>query len=203
MDSQSWMYGRRDTFEYMEGVEKFVKCARDDMRIRAAHSILCPCIDCQNILRQPSVEVLQDHLIARRFVSGYIQWVKHGESKEDMCNIVRPIRTVLNTNSDDNAADLDLISDVREEVVVENVEINVQKFDDQCINDKLDEMMTDVEPNFVDTHGLFETLIMENDIPLFLGCTKFSKMTATFKLYNLKAKNGWSDKSFDSFLDLL
>jgi Transposase-associated domain len=118
------MYGRRDTFEYLEGVEKFVECAREDMRVCAARSIPCPCIDCQNILRQPSVEVLQDHLIARGFVSGYTQWVKHGESKEDTCNIIRPIRTVSNTNSDDNATDLDSNSDVREEVV-KNVEINV------------------------------------------------------------------------------
>jgi hypothetical protein len=142
-------------------------------------------------------------LIARGFVSGYTQWVKHRESKEDTCNIVRPIKTVPNTNSDDNATYLDLSSDVREEVVVENVEINVQNFDDQCINDKLDKMMTDVEPNFADTPGLFETLIMEKDILLFPGCTIFLKMTATFKLYNLKAKNGWSDKSFGSLLDLL
>jgi hypothetical protein len=92
---------------------------------------------------------------------------------------------------------------VREEVVVENIEINVQNFYDQCINDKLDEMMTDVEPNFTDTPGLFETLITEKDIPLFPGCINFSKMTATFKLYNLNAKNGWSDKSFDSLLDHL
>jgi Transposase-associated domain len=203
MDLRSWMYGRWDTFEYMEGVEKFVKCAREDMRVYAARSIMCPCIDCQNILRQPSIEVLQDHLIARGFMLGYTQWVKNGESKEDTCNIVRPIRTVPNTNSDDNAADLDSKSDVREEVVVENIEINVQNFDDPCINDKLDEMMTDVEPNIADTPGLFETLIMEKNIPLFLSCIKFSKMTATFKLYNLKAKNGWSDKSFDSLLDLL
>jgi hypothetical protein len=64
-------------------------------------------------------------------------------------------------------------------------------------------MMTDVEPNLADTPGLFETLIMKKNIPLFFGCTFFSKMTATFKLYNLKAKNGWSDKSFDSLFDLL
>jgi Transposase-associated domain len=197
------MNRRRDTFEYLEGVEKFMECAREDMRVRAARSIPCPCIDCQNILRQPSVEILQDHLIARGFVLGYTQWVKHEESKEDTCNIIRPIRIVPDTNSDDNTADLDSSSDVWEEVVVENVKINVQNFDDQCINDKLDEMMTDVEPNFVDTPGLFETLIMKKDIPLFFGCTFFSKMTATFKLYNLKAKNRWSDKSFDSFLDLL
>jgi Transposase-associated domain len=76
--------------------------------------IPCPCIDCQNILRQPSVEVLQDHLIARGFVLGYTQWMKYKESKEDMCNIIRPIRIVPNTNSDDNAAYLDSSSDVRE-----------------------------------------------------------------------------------------
>jgi hypothetical protein len=64
-------------------------------------------------------------------------------------------------------------------------------------------MMTDVDPNFADIPGLFETLIMKKDIPLFLSCTIFLKMTATFKLYNLKAKNGWSEKSFDSLLDLL
>jgi Transposase-associated domain len=65
------MYGRQDTFEYLEVVEKFVECVRKDMRVCAARSIMCSCIDCQNILRQPSVEVLQDHLITRGFVSGY------------------------------------------------------------------------------------------------------------------------------------
>jgi hypothetical protein len=129
--------------------------------------------------------------------------VKHRDSKEDTCNIVGPIRIVPNTNSDDNAANLDSSSDVREELVVENVKIDVQNLDDQCINDKLDEMMTDVEPNFTDTPGLFETLIKEKDIPLFSDCTNFSKMTVTFKLYNLKAKNRWSDKSFDFLLDIL
>jgi hypothetical protein len=64
-------------------------------------------------------------------------------------------------------------------------------------------MMTDVEANFTNTLGLFETLIKKKDILLFLSCTNFSKITTTFKLYNLKAKNRWSDKSFDSLLDLL
>jgi hypothetical protein len=27
------MYGRWDTFEYLKGVEKFVECARKDMRV--------------------------------------------------------------------------------------------------------------------------------------------------------------------------
>jgi hypothetical protein len=37
----------------------------------------------------------------------------------------------------------------------------------------------------------------------FFGCTKFTKISVVFKFYNLKAKNGWSDKIFTSLLQLL
>jgi hypothetical protein len=39
-------------------------------------------------------------------------------------------------------------------------------------------------------------------IPLYPG-TKHTKTITIFKLYNLKAKNQWSDKSFTSLLELL
>ncbi|XP_078167221.1 uncharacterized protein LOC144561984 [Carex rostrata] len=43
----------------------------------------------------------------------------------------------------------------------------------------------------------------ESKRPLHPGCTKFSKLSAVLKLLNLKADNGWSDKSFTSLLELL
>ncbi|XP_078165513.1 uncharacterized protein LOC144560210 [Carex rostrata] len=43
----------------------------------------------------------------------------------------------------------------------------------------------------------------ESKRPLYPGCTKFSKLSAVLKLLNLKADNGWSDKSFTSLLELL
>ncbi|XP_031127661.1 uncharacterized protein LOC116029760 [Ipomoea triloba] len=39
--------------------------------------------------------------------------------------------------------------------------------------------------------------------PLFSGCSKFTKLSSMLKLYNLKAKNRWSDKSFTELLKLL
>jgi hypothetical protein len=39
-------------------------------------------------------------------------------------------------------------------------------------------------------------------IPLYPGM-KLTKTTTIFKLYNLKAKNEWSDKSFTSLFELL
>ena len=56
-------------------------------------------------------------------------------------------------------------------------------------------MMNDVVGHLVDIPGVFDDLCNNSKIPLFPGCTRFTKLTAVFKLYNLKAKNGWSDKS--------
>jgi hypothetical protein len=56
--------------------------------------------------------------------------------------------------------------------------------------DNLDEMMNDVPTDFIDDNSeIFQKLSKESDIPLYPGCTKFTKIRAIFRLYNLKAKN--------------
>jgi hypothetical protein len=63
-------------------------------------------------------------------------------------------------------------------------------------------MMHDVEPEFADIPEIFKNLGKEMSISLYPGM-KLTKTIIVFKLYNLKAKNGWSDKSFTSLLELL
>ena len=70
-------------------------------------------------------------------------------------------------------------------------------------NNELDELMHDVEGEFVDYPNIFENMSAESWKPLFPNCTKYNKLSAVFKLFNLKAKNGWSDNSFTSLLELL
>ena len=50
---------------------------------------------------------------------------------------------------------------------------------------------------------MFERLVSDYEKPLYGGCIKFIRMSAVLKLYNIKAKNGWSDKSFIDLLTLL
>ncbi|PNX56743.1 hypothetical protein L195_g058357, partial [Trifolium pratense] len=50
---------------------------------------------------------------------------------------------------------------------------------------------------------MFERLISDSEEPLYNGCTKFSRLSAVLKLYNLKVANGWTDKSFTDLLILL
>jgi hypothetical protein len=78
---------------------------------------------------------------------------------------------------------------------VRNVE-NIDNIESQ----QLDEIMNDIAADFVDIPEIFKNLGHDSNVPLFTGCTKFMKILIVFKLYNLKAKNGRSDKIFTSLL---
>jgi hypothetical protein len=71
---------------------------------------------------------------------------------------------------------------------------------DNVESQQLDEIMNDIGADFVDIAKKFINLGNDSNMPLFPGCTKFMKISSIFKLYNLKVKNGWSDKSFTSLL---
>ncbi|XP_074590037.1 uncharacterized protein LOC141845943 [Curcuma longa] len=49
----------------------------------------------------------------------------------------------------------------------------------------------------------FTKLLEDAEKPLYHGCTKFTMLSAVVKLFNLKAKYSWSDKSFTDLLSLL
>ena len=49
----------------------------------------------------------------------------------------------------------------------------------------------------------FQKLLNDAEKPLYPGCRKFTKLFALVKLYNLKARYGWSDKGFSELLGLL
>jgi len=135
------------------------------------------CINCSCIkydcLDKVTVEILRDHLFINKFDISYTRWIWYSESAREN----RPI------NSSDR------ICDEREEVDCDK-------------GDKLEDMMYDVNEYFVDHPHLFESLRNDAEKPLYVGC-KFTRLSAVLRLYNLKAGNEWSDKSFTSLLKLL
>ena len=49
----------------------------------------------------------------------------------------------------------------------------------------------------------YEKLQTDSKMPLYLGCTTFTRLLAVLSLVNLKARFGWSDKSFTKLISLL
>ncbi|XP_019163474.1 PREDICTED: uncharacterized protein LOC109159817 [Ipomoea nil] len=70
-------------------------------------------------------------------------------------------------------------------------------------NDQLYELMHDMQGDLNEMPQEFESFFENSGQPLFSGCSKFTKLLAVLKLYNLKAKNRWSDKNFTGLLELL
>jgi Transposase-associated domain len=68
MDSRSWMYGRRYTNEYITGLNEFLECARENQSVTGERHFPCPCWKCQNVLRQPTINILKNHLISDGFM---------------------------------------------------------------------------------------------------------------------------------------
>ncbi|XP_019184174.1 PREDICTED: uncharacterized protein LOC109179059 [Ipomoea nil] len=63
--------------------------------------------------------------------------------------------------------------------------------------------MCDMQGDCSEMPPEFKCLFENAEKPLFSGCAKYTKLSGVLKLYNLKAKNGWSDKSFMGLLELI
>ena len=157
------MYGRHDTVEYLTGLNQFLELAREHMRVTRKLSIEYPCQDCQNIGRHRNIETLRDHLVRRGFVEGYTRWTKHGEVVEEDEVTSRLVHDVLRGQG----VQINVEN-------VENVEINVENVENlnalECnINDEVNEMMNELEPDFADIPKIFEGLgkeKMSHSIPV-------------------------------------
>ena len=93
MDARSWMYGKRDSFEYLQGVDEFVEFVKELMRVSGARSIPCSCVDCKNIGMKCKVDEIRDHLVTRSFLVGYTWWVRHREEIDVQNNVAGATRS--------------------------------------------------------------------------------------------------------------
>ncbi|CAM8926030.1 unnamed protein product [Rhodiola kirilowii] len=74
---------------------------------------------------------------------------------------------------------------------------------DDWEEDNLIDMINNVAGEFDSRPQVVESLRNDSELPLYEGCSKYTRLSVTLKLFNLKAKNGWSDKSFTEVLSLV
>ncbi|KAI3682163.1 hypothetical protein L2E82_50097 [Cichorium intybus] len=175
MDRNTWMYEiSRASNEYLSFLNDFLKVADDDRVNKGKSYIWCPCKICQNCHKFTDSDIIQEHLICNGFMSKYTCWSRHGEPLIDH-------DTVFPKCNDDET-----------------------RHSDNDTRDDLEEMLHDLEDNVAEKdYKKFQQLFVDSEKPLYAGCTKFTKLSAVLRLFNLKASNGWSDKSFTSLLELL
>lgn len=76
---------------------------------------------------------------------------------------------------------------------------NVSEAYDIDEGDRLDDMLRVAANNYSENPAIFEILLHDSEKPVYTG-SKNSKLSSVLRLYNLKAGNGWTDKSFSELL---
>ena len=69
---------------------------------------------------------------------------------------------------------------------------------DVQVDDHIEDMLRDLgQEGFRQVYApYYEKLETDSKKPLYLGCTTFTRLSGVLALVNLKARFGWSDKSF-------
>ncbi|XP_058725960.1 uncharacterized protein LOC131597270 [Vicia villosa] len=74
---------------------------------------------------------------------------------------------------------------------------------DVDMDNRLEDMINDIGLESFQRAHMYDTLCSDNEKPLYPGCSNFTRLYAVLRLFNLKARNGWTDKSFTKLLELL
>jgi Transposase-associated domain len=189
-----WMYSEdKKSSEYLKGVREFMDCVIDYKKLWDDKIILCPCLKCQNLVRHKDGDQVELHLYKNGFMKFYSLWIWHGEHIENFVEAVGTSRIVLDSKACTKILWDESVENVLDESENENVEITENIGNHQCTDNDihLDEIMSDVENDCANILEILKILFRhESNILLYPECTKFSKICAIFKLYNLKAKNG-------------
>ena len=76
-------------------------------------------------------------------------------------------------------------------------------FDDNetDMNDQIEDIIRDVGEEAFKKSQAYDNMCSDAERPLYPGCKKYQLLNTVLKLVSLKARHGWSDKSFSEMLD--
>ena len=146
---RNWMHARRNSDEYEHGIEEFIEFARK--HAEDATHILCPCIDCNNMVRL-NIEDVKVHLMAKGINQFYKCWLHHGEILGEVPNVhgMMDFETGMEVEMDGESSGED---------------------------NEFEEMEKALEENFADCPEMFDNLCSDAKKPLYSGCTKYSRLS--------------------------
>ncbi|XP_052730448.1 uncharacterized protein LOC128195809 [Vigna angularis] len=85
---------------------------------------------------------------------------------------------------------------------VSDSQVEIEEVDLE-MGDRLEDMICDVGHDSFQRAHMYDSLCSDAEKPLYPECTKYTRLSAVLKLFNVKARNGWTDKSFTELLELL
>ena len=176
---KSWIKKPRFSSEYVQGVTEFLKFAFDNAC--RDNMILCPCLSCVNLCWRP-LEVVQEHLICNGFLSGYTNWVCHGETSSIPYEMHLPEGSVQYESSQE-PGDFNFIEGLEVGDEENDIDYNQEKPNSEAAN--------------------FYRLLKDYNQELYPGFKKISRLSVILELFQIKVSSGMSNESSNNLHSLM
>ncbi|XP_056688594.1 uncharacterized protein [Spinacia oleracea] len=162
--------------QYEAGMRDFVNFAVKNAGDRSR--LPCPCFKCHNFLYRRIDEIL-GHLSKNSVDRTYTRWIWHGENYEG----TRTSDSGNNVNDVHEGPDFNDIPNANE-------------------GDRLGDMIRAAQDKFAENPATFEGVLKDSETPLYPGCSKYTRLSSTLRLYNVKAGHGLTDQCFNEVLEV-
>ena len=213
---RSWMHTKRiHEASYIQDVNGFIEAAKRHALIKQTKDIYCPCVDYQNRIVCQDLNTIRSHLVRRGFMENYKIWDHQGERRTEAVNMEGTNPPELR---EDDGARLNMMHEGTSDDGGGGEgcgggegyggEDDGEDNEEEEEEDFLEDMLRHVEQGLL-LKGLnnLETVQKATKERLYeeeKGCVKrLSLLCFVQDILILKAKYGWSDRSFIDLLTLL
>jgi hypothetical protein len=180
-----------DSLLYFNHVTQFVEASKTHSLCMNKKEIRCSCKNCENNVLWTMTEMIREHLLEKDFIDNYLIWNKHSETEENVHG--NDTKQEREDASNDDSTHVFHDSHGGEGIDVEELLLNIGLMD-----------LLENRKRGLDNIETMEKASKELLYEEFKGCDKECTILQTvLDLLTLKARNGWSDKSFNRLLQLL
>lgn len=182
MMDKSWLNLERGDPRYIYGINYFINFAKDNVNDA---TYICPCRRCRLRRGRIILDEVYIHLIRNGMMKDYTIWIFHGEVDS------APSAYMLREQ---------YIQEMREQEASSNSHVypTMEILHDMFpLEDRTNDVPLD-HSSESEAHK-FQKLVEESQAPLYYGSND-TVLDIILQVVQMKADNGWSDKSFDDFL---
>ncbi|CAM8965424.1 unnamed protein product [Rhodiola kirilowii] len=182
---KSWMNLSRVDLRYFNGIENFIKFARQNSN-EATYP--CPCCRCK-LGRWVGLNKMRTHLIDKGFMVGYTTWTMHGEVELGDDQLEDNFGQV--SGEPNELYNIPMVEFLNDTFPLRDYQ------DPMMVDETFDE--ADYEVNRL-ANEKYHKLLVEAQTPIYPG-SKETVLESILYEMQLKVEGRWSDKSFDRHLE--
>ncbi|XP_073152998.1 uncharacterized protein [Henckelia pumila] len=190
---RAWMDYPNGSLEYRVGVLHFLRYAFIDVDLEVKKP--CPCCKCINSLNHDR-ETIYEHLMINGILRDYHVWIFHGEKR--MIHSHESMSVKIPTSFEE------VPKVTNHEPVVEEMLREALGIPEEILMSNENYVVGSTSHSVNDSNKEdFYPMLDDGKQSLYVGCTKFSKLTFLVELFKLKVSGKWSNNSFIMLLDFL